>query len=75
MISQELEGGFQQVNNVVVKFLQFTQDPNEDKEINPKWMGRALKRLKLIREKKRLAGGVYVILNVKKAQEKIKQYQ
>jgi len=38
-------------------------------------MGIALKRLKLIREKKRLAGGVYVILAYDKAKEKIKQYK
>jgi len=75
MISQELEEGFQQVNRLVNKFLEFTQDQNEDKEINPKWMGRALKRLNLILEKKRLAGGVYVRLNYEKAKEKIMQYK
>lgn len=75
MVSQEPEEGFQQVNSLVNKFLQFTQDSNEDKEINPKWMGRALKRLNLIFEKKRLAGGVYVKLNYEKAKEKINQYK
>jgi len=75
MVSQELQDGFQQVKVIVNKFLQFTQDNNEYNEINTKWMGIALKRLKLIREKKRLAGGVYVILDVAKAQEKIKQYK
>jgi len=75
MISQEPQEGFQQIKGIVNKFLQFTQEENEDREINPKWMGRALKRLKLIVEKKRLAGGVYVILDVTKAQEKIKQYK
>jgi len=75
MISQEPEEGFQSVKTLVNKFLEFTQEENEDREINPKWMGRALKRLKLIIEKKRLAGGIYVKLNYSKAQEKILQYK
>ena len=71
MVSQEPEEGFQQIKSLVNKFLVFTQEENEDKEINPKWIGRALKRLKLIVEKKRLAGGVYVKLDYDKAKEKI----
>lgn len=75
MISQDTEPGFQSIKNLVKKFLDFTQEDNEDNEINPKWMGRALKRLNLVVDKKRMAGGVYVILNIEKAQEKIKQYR
>jgi len=75
MVAQEPEEGFQQVKLVVRKYLEFTQDNNEFNEINTKWMGIALKRLKLVREKKRLAGGIYVKLDYKKAQEKIKQYK
>ena len=74
-ISQETEKGFQQIKEIVRKFLIFTQEDNEEKEISPKWMGRALKRLKLIKDKKRLAGGNHVILDIEKAQEKIKQYK
>ena len=75
MISQELERGFEGIKELTEKFLQFTQISNEDKEINPKWMGRALKRLNIIKDKKRVCGGVRVILDVKKAQEKIKMYK
>ena len=75
LVSQEPEEGFQSIKVLVNKFLEFTQDENEDKEINPKWMGRALKRLKLIIEKKRLAGGIYIKLNYSKAKEKIMQYK
>jgi len=75
MVSQEPEESFQQVKIVVKKFLEFTQEENEYNEINTKWMGIALKRLKLVKEKKRLAGGVYVKLDYANAQEKIKQYK
>jgi len=37
---------------------------------NPKWFGRALKRLSLVKEKRRIGKGIQVILNVKKAKEK-----
>ena len=75
MISQEVESGFISIKEMVAKFLTFTQEDNYDNEINTKWMGRALKRLRLIKEKKRLAGGIYVILNIEKAQEKMRMFK
>ena len=43
--------------------------------INPRWMGRALKRLALTKEKVRKSKGIEVILDVYKAQEKIKMFK
>lgn len=75
MVSQEPDNNYLQIKEIVRRFLDFTQDENKDDEINPKWIGRALKRLKLIKEKKRLSGGIQIKLNILKAQEKIKQFK
>jgi len=48
---------------------------SKDEWINNKWLGRALKRLVLVKESKRLGRGRYVILDKKKAQEKIKMFK
>lgn len=52
----------------------FRQKINADEEdtwLNTKWMGRALKRLNLIGQKRRVGEGVEVILNFEKAKEKM----
>ena len=54
-------------------FLQ--EDEGEEKWLNTKWVGRALKRLGLIKVKRRLSRGIEVILNIPKAQEKIKMFK
>ena len=43
--------------------------------INSKWIGRALKRLNLIKQKRRNYRGVEIILNIEKAQKKIKMFK
>jgi hypothetical protein len=48
---------------------------NNEDWINDKWMGRALKRLNLIKEKKRIHTGMQVIINYNKAQEKIRMFK
>ncbi len=48
---------------------------SKDDWINNKWLGRALKRLVLVKESKRLGRGRYVMLDIKKAQEKIKMFK
>ncbi len=73
-VSQQPEDrGFISVNVVTNEFREFLQ--SEDAWINSKWMGRALRRLLLVKEKRRVARGNYVILDVKKAQEKIKIFK
>ncbi len=47
----------------------------EEDWINSRWLGRAFKRLALTKEKVRKSGGIEVILDVYKAQEKIKMFK
>lgn len=72
-ISQEPEGNCYVVGNLTAKFQEFLGV--QDDWINSKWMGRALKRLNLIKEKRRATKGVQVILDVQKAQSKIKMFK
>ena len=66
-----------------IEWISMTQICNDFKEfldtkdewINNKWLGRALKRLVLIKESKRLGRGRYVILDKEKAIEKIKMFK
>lgn len=48
---------------------------DDDRWVNSKWMGKALKRLNLIISKKRVAKGREVILDIGKAAEKIKMFR
>jgi len=43
------------------------ENDREQEEINPRWLGRALKRMGLIRDKRRLSAGVEVTLNIAKS--------
>jgi len=72
-VSQEVEEQWLYVKNVTNKFKEFLQ--SDDEEINPKWVGRALKRLKLKYDTRRIGGGTQVKLDILKAQEKIKMFK
>jgi len=72
-VSQEMEENVYLVNKLTEDFKSFLG--TSDDWINSKWMGRALKRLNLIKEKRRVGRGVQIKLNVLKAQEKIKFYK
>ena len=76
-ISQEPEssdyGEWESINEITKNFIDFLQT-SED-WINSKWMGRALKRLGLIKEKKRIGRGVSIILDIPKAKQKIKMFK
>ena len=50
-------------------------DNFDDKWLNSKWLGRALKRLDLITDKRKLSNGKQVMLNVVKAKEKLKMFK
>jgi len=75
MISQELNNFWQTPKEILRKYIEFTQLDEKDAELNLKWIGIALKRLNLIKEKKRGSGGMRYILNVEKAQEKIRMFK
>lgn len=64
------------VSTLTKRFKEYLGDVDdvEDKWLNSKWLGRALKRLNLILSKKRVARGVEITLNVPKAQDKLKMF-
>ena len=64
---------FYSVNDLTLKFREFSD--RTDDWINVKWFGKALKRLQLVSNKKRMGRGIQVMLNTKKAQEKIKMFR
>ncbi len=63
----------QSVKELTNKFRNFLE--TDDPDINPKWMGKALKRLGLLIEKKRHSRGTLVKVNYPKAREKIKMFK
>jgi len=66
--------GFSSIKKITLDFRAFLGE-EEDKDelwINTKWVGRALKRLGMIVDKRRTGRGMEVILNNTKAEEKIK---
>jgi len=72
--SQELETNyFIPIGELTKKFREFLQ--SNDDWINTRWMGRAMKRLELIKEKRRKRNGVEIIPNYQKAQKKIKMFR
>jgi hypothetical protein len=72
-ISQYTSKEFVSIKSLSHQFREFTG--TSDEWINEKWMGRALKRLNLIQEKRHSNSGSYVRLNLDKAQEKVRMFQ
>jgi len=72
-VSQELETGFISMNEIVRRFKEFSQQ--NDEWINNRWMGRALKRLDLRKESRRIGRGVTIILNIEKAIDKMRLFR
>jgi len=62
------------VSELNQRFRSFVGSEEKDKWPNTWWLGQALKRLKLIKEKKR-SNGILVILDIDKAKEKIKIFK
>lgn len=65
---------FLKVSELNNQFKTFLGSEEKDKWPNTWWLGKALKRLKLIREKKKRSG-MMVILDIEKAQEKIRMFK
>lgn len=75
-VSQEQEREtpyFVPLNDFFQRFKNYTQI--SDDWFNIKWLGRALKRLELVLQKRRLTYGREVILDIHKAQERIKLFR
>lgn len=50
-------------------------EAEDDRWLNAQWFGIALKRLNLLKESRRVGSGKEIILNISKAQEKIKMFK
>jgi len=73
-VSQEIDTGYYiSIQRLTEKFREFSQI--KDEWLNSRWMGRAIKRLSLAKKRKRISRGIEIILDVKKAQEKIKIFK
>ena len=64
------------MNDLTKQFREFIGDDDDKAEqwLNAKWLGRALKRLCLIINKRRLGRGMDVVINKFKAEEKMKMF-
>jgi len=64
------------INQITLEFKQFILGNEEDlKWLNNRWIGRALKRLKVITSKRRMGRGIEVTLNISKALDKIRMFK
>jgi len=73
---EDWRGSFHTVHDICTNFrLVVALDPDEEKWLNPKWIGRALKRSKLIVQKRRLGKGVEVLIDIDKAKEQLKRFK
>lgn len=67
----DINVNFVDMNDLLNRFRNYVHDDERDYQwLNSQWLGRALKRLNLIVEKRRVSDGMQIILNVKKAKEK-----
>ena len=75
-VSQEPRGNYMPINDILKRFKFFISlDEEEIKWMNSKWVGRALKRTKLICQKRRTNKGIEVILDVDKAKRDILRFK
>jgi hypothetical protein len=67
---------FHSIKSLTMEFRLFCgEQQQDDRWLNERWMGHALKRLKLIVEKRKTNSGAEVILNFCKAKEKIGMFK
>ena len=70
------EGDFASIKKITAGFRTFVGDESEEEKwVNPRWIGRALKRLSLVLDKRRMKEGIEIRLDIKKAQEKIQMFK
>jgi len=67
---ESAEGHFIPIKVITEEFRTFIEE--DDDEVNDKWVGRALKRLNLILDKRKMRTGREVRLNYAKSREKLK---
>jgi len=72
----EWYNNFASLAEITSKFkAQLHEEETEENWLNTKWMGRALRRMALIKKKRRLGRGREVILDIDKAKDKAKMYE
>ena len=75
-ISLQTPGEWYKIKELTTMFRQEIDfDMEEEHWLNYYWMGKALKRLNLIKGKKRMEEGREVILNVDKAKQKMEMFK
>ena len=75
-ISKLESSDFITIKKLTIDFRSFIgDDETEEKWVNPRWVGRALKRLGMVQERRRISVGVEIIPNVPKAKEKMKMFR
>lgn len=74
--TQQEDGNFVSLNDLLNGFRNYVHDDEKEYQwLNSRWLGRALKRLSLTIEKRRMYDGMQVILNIKKAKEKVELFK
>jgi len=70
------DGNFVSLGDILKEFkAQYTEEDEDVKWINSRWLGRALKRLNLIGKRRRINGRRQIILNVEKAKKQIQIFK
>ena len=71
-----IDRDFKSIKTFTNEFRGFAGDEEGDEKwINSRWIGRALKRLSLVLDKRRMKDGMEIIVDVQKAIEKIKIFR
>ncbi len=75
-VSRQDTGKYFKIKNLTSEFVFILGEGESNKDwLNTKWMGRALKRLNLIVNKRRVSDGIEVILDIKKALKKMEMFE
>jgi hypothetical protein len=73
---QGINRSFSPIKQITSDFKHYMADEEGDEKwINPKWVGKALKRLKLAKDKKRASAGVEVMIDIDNAIKKMRLFQ
>jgi hypothetical protein len=72
VLDREEDTGFLPIKELTREFRIYTgEEGSEDRWMNERWMGRALRRLNLVVDKRKLGGGAQVRLDYSKARNKL----
>ena len=73
---QEDNGEYEDMVQLLNMFKQYVHDDEHDFQwVNGQWLGRAFKRLNLVVDKRRLRNGMQVVLDIKKAIQKVEMFK